>query len=298
MAHFEKNSPRQRISASTVFLQPKQTLELFVWGWVEGLSVRSTDDSVVKVSTQLGPNGRCAVTGVAVNKSDIPRIELVMKGVSVWDYFEASVITGSLPPGFAQQQDYVHPGNLKVKVTAFWSKNASPNTFSHTGEVSRLILGRHGLALHFNPGLLPTEHHRLPFDEIVQFGGQIETLREQVDKTGLASDSNLVVIVAPCSETLDGAGDDSKTPYGWTFPSSGKFRRPFVVINSAKTSPTAVTLVHEIGHAAGLGHEHGGPGAVVGNFMNEPKYQQYKTPGTGMYRSQVVTIANAFFTGP
>jgi len=299
MAHFENNSSRKRISVSTVILQPKQTLELFVWGWVEGLSIRSTDESVVKVSSPLSSNGRCSVTAVAVNKLEIPRIELVMNGGAVWDYFEVSVVSGSLPPGFDKQQDYVHPGNRKVLATAFWSKNATPNTFSHTAEVARLILARHGLTLQITPGVSISPLYTLPFDELVQFGGQIETLREQVDKTGLASDNKLVVIVVPCSEKLYGAGDDSGTPYGWTFPASmelGKFKKPFVVINSAKTSSTAVTLLHEIGHAAGLGHEHGGPGAVVANFMNEPQYLNYKTPGTSMYRSQVVTIANAFFT--
>ncbi len=297
MAHFEKNAPRKRISVSNQILKPRETLELFVWGWVEGLSIRSTDDSVVKVTTPLSSNGRCSITAVAPQKLEVPRVELVMNGTSVWDYFEVSVVSGSLPPGFNQQQDYVHPGNRKVLVTAFWSKNATPNTFSHTAEVARLILARHGLVLHITPGVLPAAPHTLAFDEVVQFGGQIEALREQAEKTGLAADNKLVVIVVPCSEKLDGAGEDSKTPYGWNFP-AGKFRRPFVVINSTKTSATAVTLLHEIGHAAGLGHEHGGAGAVVANFMNEPEYQQFKTPGTSMYRSQVVAVANAFFTSP
>lgn len=292
MAHLERVVPKQRLSASTVFLQPGKTLELSVWGWVDGLSVRSTDESVVKILKPLDRTGKCTVSAVSPNKLEIPRIELVM-GSGVWDYFELSVITGAPPPAFTQLQNYVHPGNRKLNVTAFWSKNATPNSFSRTADVSRQILARHGLTLRVTPGFMPSDPYTLPFDELIEFGGQIETLRELAAKTGFAADSRLVVIVAPCAEKLQGAIEET-SPYGWTFPSE-KYGKPFVVINSAKTSPTSITLLHEIGHACGLGHEHGGPQAIVSNVMNEPERDKFKSPGVAIQRNQVVAIANAFF---
>lgn len=295
MAHFEKFAPRTRISVSTVMMQPGQSLELFVWGWVEGLAIRSTDESVVKVSKALTKDGRCAIQAVSPHKLQVPKIELVMAGQAVWDYFEVSVLKGALPPGFDQQQNYVHPGSRRVQVAAFWSKNAAPNTFARSAEISRLILARHGLKLEVTPGSQPSGNHVLPFDEVVKFGGQIETLREQVEATGLAA-NRLIAINVPCADKLDGAVDDNSTPFGWQFPASGRWAKPFVVINSAKWSGAGVTLLHEIGHAAGLGHEYSKEGSTVANFMNEPSFNEFAAPGTSMYRKQVIAIANAFFT--
>ncbi len=277
-------------------LKPGETLDLCVWGWVNGLSVRTSDESAVKVSKQLSADGRCAITAVAAHKSQVPMVELAMEGSGVWDYFEASVSTGASPPGFSEQQDYVHPGKQKVRVVAFWSKNASPNTFSRSIEIARLILGRHGLSLEVRPGTMPAAPHILPFNNVVEAGGDIETLRDQVEATGLAQGNALVAIIAPVANILSGGGDE-KSAFGWKFP-AGKWAREFVVINSAKSSRPGVTLLHEIGHAAGLGHEHGAEGVVVANFMNEPRGSRiaaFTGPGTSMYRSQVIKIANAFF---
>lgn len=293
MAHFESASPRKRISVSTVFLQPKQTIELAVSGYIAGLSVRSTDDTVVKVSTPLGSNGRCAITAVDVNKLEVPRIELVMSGGAVWDYFEASAISGPLPAGWQEINDYVHPGNRTVMVTTFWARNANPNVLGHAATVARLILGQHGLNLQITPGVQPSAQHTIPFDKEISTLDDVKAIREQAASTGLTSDNRLVVIAVRYSDMVQG----TPSPYGQTFLGFGRFVRPFVFINSAKISPTAVTLLHEIGHAAlGAGHEHAGKTAVVANVMDEALHSTYKSTGTNMNRKQVVGIAGAFFT--
>jgi hypothetical protein len=297
MSAFETKSPPKRISLTTVYLRPNQTLDLFVRGWVSGLSVGSTDDNAVTVSKPLAPDGSCTIKGVSPNQLQVPRIELVMQGQGVWDYFEVSVSAGTLPAGWGQQHNYIDPGHHTVRVTAYWAKSATPNTFARSVDVARLILENHGMKLSVKPGPLPDPSHQLPFNGEVSSGSDIIELRKQVDTLNPESDRQ-VVIVAPCASHLAGAGDDQGTPYGWTFHgdyAGGTWSDDYIVINSSNWSPTGVTLLHEIGHAAGLGHTYGGVNAAVANFMNEPLYQVFKSPGTDMLISQVQALAGALF---
>lgn len=83
----------------------------------------------------------------------------------------------------------------------------------------------------------------------------------------------------------DNMGD---TDNGITF---SDVRPPYVLINSNAQSIDGVTLLHEIGHAAGNGHVGTSGGDVVFNFMS------YAHNRTDMLRDQVIKIANSFFGG-
>src|SRR5262249_49004241 len=66
--------------------------------------------------------------------------------------------------------------------------------------------------------------------------------------------------------------------------------RPFCMVQAAVSSDN-VTLLHEVGHAAGLDHDKTSTDAARRNFMHEA------TTRTTMMRWQVEKLAGAFFTG-
>jgi hypothetical protein len=293
MAHFQQNLGT-RISASTLYLAQGGTQTLSVWGMMPGLSIRSTDPDAVKV-TALTPAGTFQISALGKPSFETPKIELLM-GEVAWDYFEVGTYSGSLPKGYSKLHNYVEPGTKQVKLSVFWTKNAWPNTFVKTAEVCRLVLERHGLRLSLIPGVLRIDQHVLSFDEEIDAGGQIEELTEQVQKSGVSLSGRLVVINAPVRTELSGSVGNEQSPFGWTWPaSSAPWGKNFVVLNSKKTSPTALSLLHEIGHAAGLEHMYDDAKSIEASFMSAPERGKYKEPGPAVLAPQVKKIANAFF---
>src|SRR5262249_22699522 len=64
---------------------------------------------------------------------------------------------------------------------------------------------------------------------------------------------------------------------------------PFVLINADQLAPDSVTGLHEMGHAAGLGHYAKGKDDVVANFMT------YDNNRADMLRFQVIAIAKSYY---
>jgi hypothetical protein len=182
-------------------------------------------------------------------------------------------------------QEYVHPGNVKIRLMLFWTSNADSDPSQQLVAAADKLLKQHGLALEVRPGAPRQAATTVPYSRVVLTGNddQVKEVRQLADKALAGDQSVLPVIFCPFGEV---AGATTCSVNGVTFKDLGP---TFVLINSKVRSADGLTLMHEIGHAAGREHVPKGSTDIIANFMSNEANR------TGMLRGQVLAIANAFF---
>lgn len=181
------------------------------------------------------------------------------------------------PSGWEALHNYKHPSKVTVKITIYLADNAKMDPTLRYEPVAQKLLAAHGL--HLDVRRVPG---RLVYSEQIYLRSQADDLRALAEKAQSVPFNRLAVIVCPMKENM---GD---TDNGVTF---SDVQPPYVLINSNVQSIDGVTLLHEIGHAAGNGHVGTSGGDVVFNFMS------YAHNRNDMLRNQVIKIANSFFGG-
>lgn len=184
--------------------------------------------------------------------------------------------SGPSPSNWKAINEYKHPGNVKVKLTLFSSENALNNPSSQYLSAAQTLLNQHGLDLDSHVVSTP-----LPYTDLANSIDSALELRMLAHKSYQDSSPRLPVIFCRFASQIAGEVN------GVTIKETDWL--PFVLINSDNTSPDGVTLLHEIGHASGLGHVGRGKNDVMENFMT------YGSNRTGMTRNQVIAIANSYF---
>ncbi|MDD5036645.1 MAG: hypothetical protein PHE55_18045 [Methylococcaceae bacterium] len=183
------------------------------------------------------------------------------------------------PSGWDALHKYKHPGKLTVRITIYLANNASMDPTLRYVQVARELLAVHGLALDAQ-----RVSARLVYSEQLYLLSQADDLRKLAELAQPVPANRLAIIVCPMRDNM-GDNDNgislSDRP-GWP---------PFVLINSNLQSTDGVTLLHEIGHAAGNGHVATSGSDVVFNFMS------YGHNRSDMLRNQVIKIAKSFFCG-
>lgn len=212
------------------------------------------------------------------------------------------VPTGERPPGWEKVHNYVHPGTYTLRLAIFWASSVTeaddpiPGYFNE----AKRLLNAHGLNLQAYPATQKHPSTTLQFSDEVYLHDQVLELRHKAHEAfGGDEYPRLPVIVCPFRQSLVSGEiatgmavkDRPNAPSNWL---------PFVLINSQIKSLDSVTLLHEIGHAAGLGHE----GEVkkehaVINFMQyfDPKSTDL-SGRDGLSPHQVKTLAKAYFAAP
>lgn len=146
------------------------------------------------------------------------------------------------------------------------------------------MLKEHNLKLDVIPARSKTPSSTLAFQERIYLADHAAELRNLAHQK-LVANGRLPVIFCRFRSGVGGDSDTrgyvEKTLPNWL---------PFVLINVDETSPDNVTLLHEIGHAGGLGHMGSNPSDAVFNFMS------YAANRDDMLRNQVIAIAKAYFS--
>jgi hypothetical protein len=299
MSHLELASSKKRLSSDTVYLEEDKILNISVYGWTQELSIRSTNEGAIKVKTPLTSDGKCTLIGGTEKEARTaqqPRIELVYKGEHVWDYFEVAIFKGKMPEGYAKISNYVHPENKTVNLTVFSTQDASNFHLQRSADIARLMLERHGLKLSVMPDNKISDPHILAHNDSLVAEQDLTKLLKLISKSGANFTDRLVVINANIDQKFF-YGKDGDKLYGLAYKASqSPWEKDFILFNAARSSPTGVTLLHEIGHCAGLDHNFDNASTLASNFMNEFEKDKYKPAGTSMLLIQVKSIAKAFFS--
>jgi hypothetical protein len=188
------------------------------------------------------------------------------------------------PPDWDLLHKYKHPGNVTVKCTFFWASNTTNDNARGYADKAETMLKEHNLKLDVLPARAKTPSSTLDFQERIYLTDHAEQLRNLAHQK-LVANGRLPVIFC---RFLRGVGGDSDVR-GYAEKSLPNWL-PFVLINVDETAPDNVTLLHEIGHAGGLGHIPSNPSDAVFNFMS------YAPNRDDMLRNQVISIAKAYFS--
>lgn len=190
--------------------------------------------------------------------------------------------------------DYKHPGNVKIRLTLFWMKNAV--NIDTTSEVviakAEEIFRAHGLELDVFPARKRTDAHTIATPpNVVSAGGllinnppeqnhynelRLEGARIFDDQKSPGQKQRLPVFFCEFKDTANGV-----TVIGspWL---------PYVLV-SGVLAPDRATLAHEIVHAAGIaGHLRGLDNQK--NLMSELNSSRAE-----MFKLQVQKVAGAYF---
>lgn len=192
------------------------------------------------------------------------------------------------PPGWKELHEYQHPGNVKVRLSLFWTKNVSGDPAPALVDKADAMLKEHGLSLDVYASKYKQTSMTLDFTDELLGQDQLAELRMLAHKTfdDKGKPPRLPVIFCPFAKQ---SGAEKCDVNGMVVTNTDWL--PFVVINSNSSNPDKVTLLHEIGHAAKLVHIPKGKDDVVVNFMS------WEQDRTGMLRNQVISIARAYFSG-
>lgn len=194
----------------------------------------------------------------------------------------------NLPPGWKDLHEYKHPGNVKVRLTLFWTSNVGADPAPALIDKTEKMLKEHGLSLDVYPAKQKQASTTLQYTDEIIGVDQLKELRmlahKAYDSTG--KPGRLPVIFCKVRAST---GADKCELQGMAVVNTEWL--PFVIINSSSTAADNVTLLHEIGHAAKLVHIPKGKDDIVTNFMS------YEANRTDMLRNQVIAIAKAYFSG-
>lgn len=185
--------------------------------------------------------------------------------------------------------NYHHPGNVKLRLTLFWTESVATDNAPGLVDKADTLLKQHDLALDVMPGKAKDAKFTLKFNRKLEYDSDVADLRMLAHKTFQDDGVKKRLPVIFCPFDFAMKKKDDNDPYGFCLPKGDWL--PFVLINTAMTNPDKVTLLHEIGHAANLGHESFTDKDAVVNFMS------YGANRTDMLRRQVLAIATAYFAG-
>src|SRR4051794_24861742 len=193
------------------------------------------------------------------------------------------------PPGWDEVNNYKQPGDLKVRLTLFWAASVKSDPAKRLVDVATRMLKEHGIGIDVYQTSLKTPAMTLPGDRSMpamsdEFDAYANVLRHQCHQIYQDARPRLPVIFVPFSGARGGEPCDVN---GVCMKNKGWMS--YVIINSDLTSKDGVTLLHEIGHAADLGHQGTGTSDAVENFMN------YGENRTNMTAIQVKAIAKGYF---
>ncbi len=174
---------------------------------------------------------------------------------------------GKPPPTWDEVHNYTVHGSPKLRLALFWTKDAmlSSPSVAYVKTCSD-ILQRYGVGLDLVPKPLSAQTAGVPTpDMTLNWSGDVTAEADVLTVRALANAAyndksipglkRLPILFCPLGTGIASRdGESDGMPRGITFTSSAPWP-PFVVINSKTESKDDVTLAHEIGHAAGLGHQ-------------------------------------------
>jgi hypothetical protein len=180
--------------------------------------------------------------------------------------------------------DYKVPGNKTVKLALFWASDFFGARDQGVIAMTRKMLGEHGMSLacwlsmekqtvdrtlDFGPGVIPRER----YDSIYS------TLSDICTSAGKTS--HLITVFCQFQYAANGLTiTDTATKC---------LIHPMVFVAPTPAGGDMVTLLHEIGHASGLNHDHTSSGTTGRNFMNEAEER------STMMKWQLQKLSSAFF---
>lgn len=178
---------------------------------------------------------------------------------------------------------YKHPGGKKVRLALFWVDQKS--TSFNAGLVTRAeeMLTEHGLGLDVWPSRARTSTSVIPFEDRLVERADYDLLMDRASAmiSGSMDARFLRIFFCQFRYTANGL-TISDTPQKC-------YARPFCLVDPFTTGDN-VTMLHEIGHAAGLDHEKISTDPMNRTFMNEANTR------TQMLKFQIDKMVSSFFT--
>ncbi len=181
------------------------------------------------------------------------------------------------------RQDYKLPGSNKANLALFWASNFFGAKDKPVIAKAETLLAEHGIGL----TCWPENKSKSP-DRVFDFG------------SGLITQEQYSSIYRTLSEVCEAANKREHLIIlfcQFQFPANGLtisngpmlcFRRPMVFVGATPGSDE-VTLLHEMGHAAGMDHDRTSTGTTGRNFMNEAESR------SSMMKWQVEKMGKSFF---
>jgi hypothetical protein len=192
-------------------------------------------------------------------------------------------------PSFEEMHHYRHPGNVKLKLTVFKSKNIKTNFISSYVAKATSMLAEHGLGLNIYNA--PDLDFGKPISQIVaekdednQHKKDARAIRGLAHQAYNSPEGRLPVIFVPF---------DVGPARGITI--SDTEWMPFVLINSESQSADNVTMLHEMGHAAKIRAQ------LVDIKEKKPNalrnIMTYDDDRNNINKMQVLDFAKCYFAG-
>ncbi len=180
---------------------------------------------------------------------------------------------------------YTQPGNLRIRLGLFWVSNYFGGTDQLVLRRSEEMLSEHGLGLDLWPSRTRTDQSVLQFGDRLVEREDYDSLRSRAAAilSDAGKDKYLPVLFCQFRYTANGLTVWDTQLLCWVIP---------MCLVSPTVAGDNVTLLHEVGHAAGLGHDKTSTDPKSRNFMHEAETR--KT----MMKWQIQKMANAFYATP
>ena len=169
-----------------------------------------------------------------------------------------------------------------MRVSAFWLTNYFGGLAALQFSRAEEMLREHGIGLGVWPARTTSPMTKLEFPDRVAEEDDYNELRRRVMESLAANGKSgtLPVIFAQYRFPSNGLTKFGSKGVLWPTP---------LVFMSPTGAADHVTLLHELGHATSLDHDHTSSGSTERNFMNETESR------STMMRWQIETIAKAYF---
>jgi hypothetical protein len=180
--------------------------------------------------------------------------------------------------------DYKVPGNKTAKLALFWAADFFGTRDQGVIAMSRKMLGEHGMNLEcWPPGEQKTAERTFDFGAGVITPKQHGDIYSQLKDICLAAGkaSHLITLFCQFQAAANGL-TIIDTP-------TGCLVQPMVFVAPTPAGGDMVTLLHEMGHASGLGHDNTSKGTTGRNFMNEAETR------STMMKWQLLKLSTAFY---
>ncbi len=178
---------------------------------------------------------------------------------------------------------YKQPGNFAVRLALFWLSNSNDSTSSIQLNRSEEMLKEHGFRMDCWSSRTKTDQMTIPFEDRLVERTDYDNLVSKINDILTNSGKNNYLPIIFCQFRF--------TANGLTvFDTPTKcLVKPIILVDPIFSGGDNVTLLHEIGHAAGLDHDHTATNMTNRNFMNEVNTR------TTMFKWQIQKMAQASF---
>jgi hypothetical protein len=186
--------------------------------------------------------------------------------------------------------NFKNPGSVTLRLALFWVTNYTNDTSQRALDTARSMLNDHGLSLDLWPSPVRTDATTLKFPD------RLIDARADEDGSNRLDEEDLMIQARDIM--ADSLPRDSRPRLPlffceFKYPAKGRTIsdtanycwQPFCLVGHVLESDN-VTLLHEVGHAAGLDHEK----ADRTNFMSETG------PRSNLFKFQVLKLASAYFS--